>query len=482
MTLFWILAAALMLLAVIFVAAPLLGARDTDAGDADVDQARVNLDLFKQQVAELDADLATGKLERTQYERARRDLERELLRDTAGLGAHDSKPTADVKLPGPRLTAVALLCAVPLTALALYLILGERQIIPQLELAAAGNGAGAGQHAAGPDGMPSLDLLVKRLEERLQQTPEDAQGWTMLGRTYFATGRTQEAERALARAHELLPDDVQVSLAYAESIAANNDSDLEGRPAALISAALAVEPDNATARWLSGMVAFQRGQFQSAATAWKRVLARLDPASEDAAELQLLIQQAEQRAGIPPEMRLVANNGAPAGAPAKATPAPQPSAAGETPAAGAASGPQPAATRPQPPGVAEAPASSAASQPQAGADAWLDVSVSVAPELAGRMPPETAVFVFARAASGPPMPLAVQRLTLADLPTSVRLDDSMAMMPQLRLSAFPRVVVGVRVSPSGQAMPQPGDLEGSTGPVASTGGGTTSVIIDRVRQ
>jgi cytochrome c-type biogenesis protein CcmH len=475
MTIFWILAAGLALLAVLFVAAPLIGSRGTerDDTDADVDQARVNLALFKQQLTELDADLGAGKLERTQYEAARRDLERELLRDTADLGPEDPTPGAHVKLPGPAITALALLFAVPVTAVSLYLILGERQIIPQLELAAAG---GVQQQASGPDGMPSLDVLVQRLEERLQQAPDDAEGWTMLGRTYFATGRREDAERALARAHELLPDDIQVTLAYAESIAANNQSSLEGKPAELISEALAAEPDNATARWLAGMVAFQRGQFQAAATTWKRVLAQLDPAADDATELQKLIAQAEERAGIPPRMQLAANTDA-AGAPAGGNAAP---------AAQAAGAPAERTAQPQAEGVAAtpepAPPAGAETAPQPGTAAAIDVNVSIAPALAQRMPPQTTVFVFARAAAGPPMPLAVQRLTVGDLPASVHLDDSMAMMPQMRLSAFPQVVVGARVSPSGQAMPQPGDLEGETGPVASTTAGAVSVTIDQVRR
>lgn len=477
MTIFWILAAGLALLAVLFVAAPLIGSRGSERDGADIDQARVNLELFRQQLTELDADLGAGKLERTQYEAARRDLERELLRDTADLGPEDPTPAAHVKLPGPAITALALLFAVPVTAVSLYLILGERQIIPQLELAAAGGGQ---QQAAGPDGMPSLDVLVQRLEERLQQAPDDAEGWTMLGRTYFATGRREDAERALARAHELLPDDVQVTLAYAESIAANNQSSLEGKPAKLISEALAAEPDNATARWLAGMVAFQRGQFRAAATTWKRVLAQLDPAADDAAELKKLIAQAEERAGIPPKMQLAANADA----------APAPSGGNAAPAAQAAAAPPERTAEPQAQGTAAtpepaaepAPAAGAETTPQPGTAAAIDVNVSIAPALAQRMPPQTTVFVFARAAAGPPMPLAVQRLTIADLPASVQLDDSMAMMPQMRISAFPQVVVGARVSPSGQAMPRPGDLEGETGPVSSTTAGAVSVTIDQVRR
>jgi cytochrome c-type biogenesis protein CcmH len=487
MTIFWILAAGLTLLAALFVVAPLLGSRDPSA---DIDQDRVNLELFQQQLAELDADLAAGKLERTQYEAARRDLERELLRDTASLGPNDPKPGADVKLPGPRVTAAALLFAVPLTALALYFILGERQIIPQLELAAAGAGQ---QQPGAPADMPSLEVLVQRLEERLERHPEDGEGWTMLGRTYFAMRRADAAEQALARAHELLPDDVQVTLAYAESVAANNDSSLEGEPAKLIAQALSAEPDNVTARWLSGMVSFQRGQYQSAATAWKRVLAEVDPASEDAAELKQLIGQAEERAGVPPEMQLASNAGAEAlgaaaagavgtgpgnaasdqpvaQAPAATAPSPAPA----PPAATTAPAPAPAPAAPAP--VDPAPPAAVQSQ-----GATLDVSVAIAPELAGRMPPQTTVFVFARAAAGPPMPLAVQRLNLGDLPATVRLDDSMAMMPTMRLSSFPQVVVGARVSPSGQAMPQPGDLEGETGPVAAGSVNAVSVTINAVR-
>ena len=510
MTIFWILAAGLAVLAALFMAAPLLAGRGSGDGATEADQARINLELFKQQVAELDTDLAAGKLDRTQYEAARRDLERELLRDTADLGPEDPKPAAHIKLPGPALTAAALVFAVPGLALVLYLALGERAIIPQLERMAGGGGQST-QQPAGADGLPSLTVLVQRLEERLQQVPDDGEGWTMLGRTYFAMGRMQDAEQALGRAHELLPDDTQVTLAYAESIAANNNRDLEGRPAALISEALAAEPDNATARWLAGMVAFQRGQFQSAATAWKRVLEQVDPDSEDAAELRQLIGEAQQRAGIPADMQLAANTG---GTTAAASEQPQPTAGADapqsppeaqvaaTPAAGQASTPaSPPAAQPAPgaapaqpapsaPAAGGAPSAgaagaagepSAAAPPQSAATPGLDVRVSLAPELAGRMPPTTTVFVFARAAAGPPMPLAVQRLRLADLPATVRLDDSMAMMPQMRLSSFPQVVVGARVSPSGQAMPQPGDLEGATGPVSGTGSGTVSVAIDRVR-
>jgi len=459
MTIFWILAAGLAILAVLFVIAPLL--RSAPTGD-DVDQDQVNLDLFQQQLAELDADLASGKLDRAQYDSARHDLEREVLYD---VGDRVETGTPKPWLPGARTTLLALVIGVPASAVALYLNLGQQQIIPQL----AGAGAGAGQTAdrhAGTD-LPPLEELVARLEQRMQQTPDDAEGWTMLGRTYFATGQPDKAQAALAKAYELLPKEPEVLLAYAESIATNAGNDLQGRPAELISEALALDPDNATARWLSGMVAYQRGQFQSAAVAWKRVLAQLDPEGEDAAELRELIDEAEQRAGVPPEARQLAQMEQ--AAPELAGPA---TTASETPASSSQTS--------SPPGAA-ATARPDREPATAAGDAAVTVEVSLDPALAERAEPDTTVFVYAKAASGPPMPLAVQRLTVADLPNTLTLDDSMAMMPAMRLSGFAEIVVGARVSESGQAMPRPGDLEGEAGPIPTSSTEPVQVRIDSVR-
>lgn len=450
MTIFWILAAGLACLAVLFVIAPLFSP-DTPAND--VDQDELNLALFKQQLAELDADLAAGKLDQSQYESARRDLEREVLHDVSN-GSNAQAASVKTMLPGPRVTMLALALAVPASALVLYLTIGEQHIIPRL---ASGAGAvSAPGHAGGSD-LPPLEELVTRLEQRMQQTPDDAEGWMMLGRTYFATGDTQKAETALARAYELTPEDAQVVLAYAETIAANNDNNLEGRPAELISEALKAAPNSATARWLSGMVAYQRGQFTAAAVAWKQTLSQLDPSAEDAAELRQLIDEAEQRAGVPPEARQLAQ--------ADSIPPVDAGKSSETRTEGPASAPAPETS-----GTAVADTNSG-----------ITVEVALAPELAERAAPDATVFVYAKAAAGPPMPLAVQRVTVADLPLTLTLDDSMAMMPAMRLSDFPEVVVGARVSASGQATPQPGDIEGETGPIASSTATPVRVRIDSIR-
>ncbi|RKT46543.1 c-type cytochrome biogenesis protein CcmI [Thiocapsa rosea] len=451
MTIFWILVTGLAGLALLFVLAPLLSvARETDHNDVDLD--KVNLGLFKQQLAELDADLAAGKLDESQYDSARQDLEREALNN---LDTKTGEQPRAMSLPNPRLTALALVVAVPASALALYLMLGSQEMIPRLDAGTEDQVAARGHNGAA-DGMSSLDVLVAQLEERLQKTPDDTEGWIMLGRTYFAMQDAAKAETAWARAYALRPKDSQVLVAYADALAANNDNSLEGRPSALIAEALEIDPNDVTARWLSGMAAFQRGQFTAAAVSWKRVLGEIDPESEDAAELRRLIDNAEQRAGVVPSAAgLAEKNGA-----------------GELGSAGDARASNGDDER--------QPESKPANQADAGAPA-IEVEVSLAPALLDRSPPDTTVFVYAKAAAGPPMPLAVQRIRVADLPKTLRLDDSMAMMPTMKLSRFPQVIVGARVSTSGQAMPQSGDLEGETGLIPSSGSTQVTVSIDRVR-
>jgi cytochrome c-type biogenesis protein CcmH len=112
--------------------------------------------------------------------------------------------------------------------------------------------------------------------------------------------------------------------------------------------------------------------------------------------------------------------------------------------------------------------------------AGLRVAVSLDPALAARVQPGDTLFVFARAAEGPRMPLAIVRQPAGTAAVEVTLDDSSAMAPQFKLSGFPRVVVGARISRSGNATPQPGDLEGLSDPMDSHG--TARIMIDRIRE
>lgn len=438
MTIFWILAAGFMGLAILFVITPLLRQSHYQGSP---DQDALNMEVFRQRLAELDGDLATGFLDQDQHAAARQDLERELLYDLES----DSGPTNARSGPAPWLAAILAL-AIPVGAVALYLGLGDSEIIPRMESAAL---APQPSRMAGADGqtMPPLDVLAQALADRMEQNPDNLDGWLMLGRTYYTLNQRDKALAAIERAFALAPDQANVIIAYAEALAANSGNSLEGRPAELIQTALKIEPANASGRWLSGMLSYQRERFAEAATTWQGILDEMDPAGNEAQEMRQMISEAEQRAGGPTATATV-------------------SVTEDAPAAAPESVPTPAQTQ-----DSEASDSTVA----------IRVSVSLDPSLASQADANDSLFIYARAAAGPPMPLAAQRLKVSDLPASVTLDDSMAMMPTMRLSAFPQVIVGARVSKSGQAMPQPGDLEGQVGPIDSSGNAQVSVSIDQVR-
>ena len=460
MTIFWILAAGLAVLALVFVLPPLLH-RGTGAPDLDHDA--LNLDVFRQQLAELDGDLALGRLDQDQYAAARRDLERELVHDLEPVDSGKVQPqTGNQHWP-----ALILALAIPAAAVALYLNIGDLGIIPKLEAAGVAPTAQAQDavgHATLPDGspMPPLETLAEQLAQRLEQKPDNPTGWLMLARTWFSLENQGKGMAALERAYAVAPRQPEVLLAYAEALAETNDNRLDGRPVELLDALLAIEPDNLNGLWLRGMAAFQVTDFPGALSRWEPLMAALDPAGPDAQELTKFMEMARSKAGL-----------SGAGGPAASQPAPVPAPA-PAPSVPVAA-PAPIAAVQAPPAVQQKP------QAPAAKPSGLTVSVALDPALAAQTTPDTTVFIYAKAVAGPPMPLAAQRVRVADLPVTLTLDDTMAMMPQMRLSAFPQVTVGARISRSGQAMPQSGDLEGEVSPVASNQTALVAVTIGRVR-
>lgn len=278
MSTFWNFASVLLAIAVLLMVIPLLR-RPREAGAADANH--ISVELFNQQLAELDADLATGKLDASQHRIAKQDLERALLHDMTSTPTHHNTRSP--------VLALALALMVPGLAVLLYGWLGNA---PLLERLAAAESAAATSAAT----MPPIDELVERLAARLESNPDDLDGWMMLGRTYFAINQPQRALDALARAHALAPDNPDVILGYAEAIVANNDHQFNSEAAKLIRQALELEPEHPGARWLSGVMAFQRGQFNMAIASWTHLLEQLDPATEDAQGVRELIEEAKQRA------------------------------------------------------------------------------------------------------------------------------------------------------------------------------------------
>ena len=263
-----------------------------------------------------------------------------------------------------------------------------------------------------------LESMVERLAAKLRENPDDVDGWKLLGRSYAVLGRYPESADAYAKAAVRAPRDAQLLADFADVLAMARGQILDGEPEKLVNRALELDPGNLKALALSGTAAYARKDFARAAAQWEKMLALVPPDGEDARAIRENVQEARKLAGAPSKE---------AGAPRKE----------------------------------------------------LRGKVALSPKVKAQAAPDDTVFIFARALDGPPMPLAVKRVKVRELPVAFALDDSMAMAPGLTISAHPRVVIVARISRSGGPTAQPGDLQGSSGPVANDAQGV-SVTIDSV--
>lgn len=393
---------------------------------------------------------ASGALDSAAYDKARTALERQLLDAVLAAppaAASAATPTAAVAAapaatPAPKpatglwVGAAAVIVAVAGLGYAWTGAPGEIGQAPAGFTASAGGGdaAAPGGAASAPHalGREQVEGMVAALAARMKEQPDNADGWGMLGRSYATLGRHEEALEAYGRALKLRPDDATTLVDYADALGVKNGRTLDGEPTKLIERALKLEPDNLKGLALAGTAAFNRGDFATAVKHWDRAVA-VGPADSGLVDMARGgAAEARERGKLP----------AAAGA---AAPQAQAAPAGGNAVAAAMGGPS----------VKGTVRLSAALQAQAG--------------------PDDSVFIFARPADGSRMPLAIVRKQVKDLPFAFTLDDSTSMSPAARLSGAQQVIVGARISKSGQAMPQPGDLEGLSAPVAV---GATGVVVE----
>lgn len=404
MTPFWISTGLLTLLVLALLCWPLLRRRSGDGAS----RRAINTAIYRDQLADLERDLASGTLSQADYAGAREEIERRVLEDVAA----DTAPTDTAPRRLPR-TALALAVTLPLAAALLYVVLGTP--------AALNPAARQGPQASAAE----IEKMVATLAAKLEKDPGNLEGWAMLGRSYLVTGRLADAAKAFDKAGPAMEASTELMLQVAELSAELNEGRIEGRGRELLQRVLKAEPQNPQALVLAGTDAFFRQQYADAVRHWEAVLAQLPPGSPDAQNLTAGIEKARSLQGE-----------APAGARARAE-----------------------------------------AKPQAAAGKTVSGRVTLAPALAGKASPDDVVFIFARAAEGPRMPLAVVRTRVADLPQDFTLDDSMALSPEFKLSSAGTLRIEARVSKSGDATARPGDLRGESGPV-QPGASKLGIVID----
>ena len=336
MMLFWLSCAALVAVALAFVLPPLL--QQVAAGAADRGKTEANLDVYRDQLSELEADLRNGLTSPEQYQEDRDGIERRLLEDVPLSGSETEKPLPNVALKrwgatllfigvasfllpqiglqfrvinllangqptvgllllalgafllfvrSNRSTAYALALGLPILAVTIYLKIGNLHASQPN----AATTAGPGMTQQG------IEANVAALAKRLEQNPGDAEGWAMLGRSYLSLEKYSEATNAYAKAAALKTDDADLLGDYAFAMAMANGRQLQGQPLELINKALQLDPKNPKALNLAGSAEYQAKNFKQAIEYWQR---ELDAApatdAEERARVTQMIEEAKAAA------------------------------------------------------------------------------------------------------------------------------------------------------------------------------------------
>ncbi|MGH8727901.1 MAG: c-type cytochrome biogenesis protein CcmI [Burkholderiales bacterium] len=265
MTVFWILAALMIVAALAFVLLPLFR-RNPSSG---LDSNQVNIGVYRDELSELESDLESGGLSAENYREARAELERSLLDDVA-------QPRKAPSTSRSRL-GVVLGFVLPLFAISFYLLVGSPGMLS-------------------PQAPMQANDLLQQLERHLEQNPNDPEGWSVLARAYQAMERYSDASAAFEKASTLTPDNAQLLADHADALARASGGVLAGRPSLLLTRALEIDPKNIKALALLGAAAYDAGDHKTASDYWQRLLAQLTPGSEEARIVEQRIAEARSRA------------------------------------------------------------------------------------------------------------------------------------------------------------------------------------------
>ena len=368
-------------------------------------QANANAKVYRDQISDLDREHKSGHISDEEWQQSRDELSVRLLEDTAAV----DDPAAKAEKPAVW-TAVVLAVAMPISAMGLYMWVGNPEALNPLALKS-------------PDQVDQKDLakLAQTLADRLQSQPDNLQGWVMLGRTYRTLENFDASLKAYDTALKMSADD-DLQLERIEVMAMQRQGQFEGEPWRVIREILQKDPQHFGALLTAGSASYAEGKYADALKYWEQARKPLDANNPDLPGLENAIATVRDKLGMP--------------------------------------------TKPVP-SVSSA----------------LNVSgqISLSAALKAKVSPNDAVFVYATPANGDRMPLAIMKTTVSQLPLNFMLDDSTAMTPERKLSMAGEVLVKVRVSKSGNAMPQSGDLTGaSEGPVKVGAKGLKIEIKDQI--
>lgn len=413
---FWIICALFLVVALIIILPALLAKKP----QADIDRKKINRTVYEKKLTELELDKSNDLIDNEQFEIAKADLKHGLLDD---LEDEEEKLIKNSN----KLVPILVILLVPLAAVLTYLNLdnGLQSLSPEFQKQLQ---VEQGQQQ---NDSASVDKAIETLKQKLQQDPNNLDDWIFLGRSLLVSERFSEAVTAFAKANELSKGaNPNVLVSYGEAQGFADGQQFDQNSLNLFTKALQIDPKHERGLWYAGFASYQLEDFENSVAYWQRLIATVPDEQEKVkSALLVYLNDAKQKAGI--EILSDAEiNGS------------------ETEAA-----------------IQQASSS-------------IIVNASLSDMLKSNVSDTDTVFIYARAINGPKMPLALVKMTAGDLPATVTLDDSVSMMPSMALSSMQQVEVIARISKSGQAIMQPGDIFGSVQPIATNSSETVDVVIN----
>ncbi len=367
--------------------------------ELDTSRRQMNAAIYREELDKLELERMSGAIDTESYDQAHAEMRQRLFQDT------DEADDLAV-LGSPKKTIIGISIFVILLSTGLYFVLGDASRIAE-------------KNAEQPMTQESVEKMVAQFATKMEKEPDNLKGWAMLARSYRILGRNAEAEKAYAHAGSFVDSDPQLLADYADVLAANANGNFAGKPLQLINKALALDPDNLLALWLSGTASFNAQNYKAAVQSWERLAKQLPADSDEARAIATSIAEARTKGGLSPASKPVISNKAVSG------------------------------------------------------------RVEIAPELKAKVKLGDILMVIARK-PGERMPVAVLKTAVTAFPMSFILNDSLAMSPNALISELPQVLVEVRISKTGMAMPESGDLI-SAPQTIKVGTSNTRLLINQVR-
>jgi len=369
------------------------------AKESATSRRQMNAAIYREELDKLEADRLVGTVDSHSYEQTHAEMRQRLFQDT------DEADDLAV-LGSPKKTIIGICLFVAILSAGFYFYLGDAAQIAE-------------QSTEKPMTQESVEKMVEEFAAKMDKEPDNLKGWAMLARSYRILGRNTEAANAYARAGSFVDSDPQLLADYADVLAANANGNFAGKPQQLINKALAQDPNNLLALWLSGTAAFNAQNYKAAVQSWEKLAKQLPPETDEARAIASSIAEARSKGGLAPASTPVISNQGVSG------------------------------------------------------------QVEIVPELKSKIKAGDVLMVIARK-PGERMPVTVLKTAVTAFPMSFVLNDALAMSPNALISQMPEVSVEVRISKTGMAMPEPGDLI-STPQTIKVGTTNARLVIEQIR-